>query len=394
MPMNSWLIIQSFWIAITGILSFFSYAFVDANLRLSDNPLVQTYLTSFSSSMGSHRIQAAGIYIFVLICLFVLWWKTFQLAHAGQLGYRQLILCVISVSALLIISYPFVSYDVFNYVATAKVAFTWHENPYIVMPIEIPNDSNLAFTRAANKVALYGPVWILLTLVPHTLGMGNIWQTIIAFKFMNALWYIGFCYLIWRVTKNIKNVIFFALNPLILIETLVSGHNDLIMMVLACTGLLLWQKKELVNRFFGLFVFILSIFIKGATVVLIPLLFFRQLTKERLMFLASCLLFIVFVIATPIREELYPWYAIWFLSTAAFLPYPKYSLFWQFCIALSLGLEFRHVPYMIMGYYEGPGPMLRTVLTVIPPFIWCVWMCWKKRLVSSKFIKLSSSKFQ
>ena len=374
--MNSWFKIQRLWIAISVVIFVFSYAFVDANLRLSDNPLAQTYLTSFSRSMGSHRMQTAGIYIFVLICLFVLWWKTFQLAHQGKLEYCQLILCVISVSALFIISYPFVSYDVFNYVATAKVAFTWHENPYIVMPIEIPNDPNLAFTRAANKLALYGPVWLLLTWVPHTLGMGNIWQTIIAFKFMNALWYVGFCYLIWRVTKNTRNVIFFALNPLVIIETLVSGHNDLIMMVLACTGLLLWQKKESVNRFFGLLVLSLSIFIKGAAVVLIPLLFFRKLTQDqdRLMLIVSCLLFIVFFTVAPIREELYPWYAVWFLCPAAFLPYPRYARFWQFCIALSLGLELRHVPYMAMGYYEGPGPLLRTFFTVVPISIYILYI--------------------
>ena len=41
------------------------------------------------------------------------------------------------------------------------------------MPIEIPNEPYLAFTRAANKTALYGPVWILLTAIPHLLGQGD-----------------------------------------------------------------------------------------------------------------------------------------------------------------------------------------------------------------------------
>jgi len=269
---------------------------------------------------------------------------------------------------------------------TAKVAFTYHENPYIVMPIEISNDANLAFTRAANKVALYGPVWLLLTWVPHTLGMGNIWETLIAFKFINALWYIGFCILIWRVTKSMKNVVFFSLNPLVLIETLVSGHNDIVMMVLACGGLLLWEKRKWTSHLMGLVLLVLSVFIKGATVVLVPLLFFRKLTQERLFFIASCLLLVVFFILAPIREELYPWYAVWFLSLAAFLPYPKYSLFWQFCIVLSLGLELRHVPYMAMGYYEGPGPMLRAMVTVIPVILWILYKVYKN-YKSYKFYK-------
>jgi hypothetical protein len=382
--MNSWFKIQRLWIAISVIIFVFSYAFVDANLRLSDNPLFQTLLAQLSIIMSSHRTQTAGIFVLLLVCLFALWWKTVQLVHLGQCGFRQLIPCVISVYALLVISYPFLSYDVFNYVTTAKVTFTWHENPYIVMPIEISNDPNLAFTRAANKVALYGPAWLLLTWIPHTLGMGNIWQTIVAFKLMNAVWYGVFCYMLWRVTKNMKNVIFFALNPLVIIETVISGHNDIVMMGLSCAGFLLWQKKEWVSRFFGLFIFILSIFIKGATAVLIPLLFFRKMTQSRFMLIASCLLFLVFLTIAPIREELYPWYAVWFLSTAAFLPYPKYAWFWQFCIALSFGLELRHVPYMAMGYYEGPGPLLRTGLTIIPVAVWGIWRMSKKRLLFSR----------
>jgi hypothetical protein len=363
----------------------FSYAFLDAGLL---NFLPSSFVSFFQyyrTLAIDHRSIAAGIYVFIITFLFTGY--ALVLRYGQMYAWKTLVKYVLIGSCVLALSFPAFTYDIFNYVTTTKMVYFYHENPYVTMPIEIENEPYLAFTRAANKVALYGPTWIVLSVVPHFLGNGNIWSTMYAFKFMNALWYVGFCYLIWRVTKNIKNVIFFALNPLILMEILVSGHNDIVMMVLACGGLLLWQKKEWMNRFIGLFIFILSIFIKGATIVLVPLLFFRKMTQSRLMLIASCLLFFTFVIAAPTREELYPWYAVWFLSTAAFLPYSKYAWLWQFCIALSLGLEFRHVPYMAMGYYEGPGPMLRTVLTVIPPFIWCVWMCWKKRLVSSKFIK-------
>ncbi|HCM82198.1 MAG: hypothetical protein UV63_C0001G0043 [Microgenomates group bacterium GW2011_GWC1_43_11] len=359
-----------FWIATSVIISIFSYAFVDVNLRLTDNPIFQAILSQLAISMRSYRMQTAGIFILILLCLFVLWWKTIQSVHPEKYGYRQFLSRTVIVCALLILSYPFLSYDLFNYIATSKVAFAWHENPYVVMPIEIYNDPNLAFTRAANKVALYGPAWLLLTWIPHTLGMGNIWQTIIAFKCITALFYFGMSYLIWHITKKMQNVIFFALNPLILIEVLVSGHNDIVMMVLACVGLLLWQKKEWVNRLVGLCMFTLSIFIKGATIVLLPLLFFRKTTYSRLMCIVSCLLFLVFIVFAPVREELYPWYAVWFLSAAAFLPYSKYARVWQFCIAVSIGLELRHVPYMAMGYYEGPGPVLRIVLTIIPVVLW------------------------
>jgi len=360
-------------------ITLISYGFIDPNLTLSSLPLVTGYIRPLFYMVYQQRLLTAGIFTGILLSLFFIFKKIFWQSQTVFPTIHVFGKWLVPLVLILTLSYPMLSYDLFNYMTTANVAYTHHENPYIVMPIEIPNDSNLAFTRAANKVALYGPTWLLLTWIPHTLGMGNIWQTIITFKLMNALWYVGFCYVLWCVTKNMKNVIFFALNPLIIMETLVSGHNDIVMMVLACGGLLLWLKKEWVSRFFGLFIFILSIFIKGATAALIPLLFFRKMTQSRLMLIVSCLLFLVFIIATPIREELYPWYAIWFLSTAAFLPYPKYSWFWQFCIALSLGLELRHVPYMAMGYYEGPGPLLRTVLTIIPVAVWGLWFGIKRK---------------
>jgi hypothetical protein len=357
-----------------------SYGFIDPNLSLSSLPLVNAYIKPLFYIVYQQRQITSGIFLIVLLLLFFLFKKIFLQSQKVFPTIQTFGKWLIPLIFILTLSYPMLSYDLFNYMTTAKVAYTHRENPYVVMPIEIPNDTNLAFTRAANKLALYGPTWILLTWIPHVLGGGNVWQTIIAFKLFNALWYVGFCYMLWRVTKNIKNVIFFALNPLVLIETLISGHNDIIMMILACAGLLLWQKKERVSRFFGIFIYILSVFIKGATIILIPLLFFRQLTKDRLMLFASCLLLFVFLVMAPIREELYSWYAIWFISIAAFLPYPKYAWFWQFSIALSLGLELRHIPYMAMGYYEGPGPVLRTLLTIGPVAVWGGWVLGRKAI--------------
>jgi len=364
------------------LFAIFSYGFIDLNLHLSDSQIFVTLQKPLELLVFQKRPIAAGIFLFFLLVFFLLYIRFLRRENMMFMTWKKAVLFLVLVSGVLICSFPAFTYDIFNYITTAKVLFIHHENPYIVMPVEIPNEPYLVFTRAANKVALYGPIWLLLTWAPFTAGMGNIWQTIVAFKLLNVLWYIGFCYLVWRTTKNLKNVLFFALNPLVLIEVLVSVHNDLIMMTLACVGILLWQKKEWTNRFFGLFVFILSVFIKGATVVLIPLLFFRQLTKERLMFIASGLMFILFVVATPIREELYPWYAVWFISTAAFLPYPKYILLWQFCIALSFGLELRHIPYIVMGYYEGPGPIIRSILTVFPAAVWGVYTLIKFRMNS------------
>ena len=269
----------------------------------------------------------------------------------------------------MVFSYPALTYDLFNYITTAKVIFTHGENPYVVMPVEIPNEPNLAFTRAANKFALYGPVWLAITSIPHYLGGGNIWQTIIAFKFMNAATYLGFCYFIWKLTKNFTNVIFFALNPLVLLEVIMNGHNDIYMMFLALVAL----------RYRNIFTLVSSWFIKGATLVLTPLLFLKNISFDRLLLIAYCLLSLVFFVAAPIREELYPWYAVWLIATASLMNVKQHKRLLEFTIVLSFALILRYLPYMWMGYYEGPGPLLRFVLTLTPIAALFVWRVWEKK---------------
>jgi len=339
-----------------------SYGFTDPNLTLSAHPFFRAIHDPLFHLVYYQRSVTTVLFASALVILFACY--LYLLRHKPKFA-------VIIVSAvILVFSYPALTYDLFNYIATAKVAFAYHENPYIVMPIEIPNDPNLAFTRAANKVALYGPVWILLTAIPHYAGGGNVWATVIAFKFMNALAYLGFAYFIYRVTKNLTNVVFFALNPLVLFEVLMNGHNDMYMMIPALGGLLLWRRK---NMFIGCLLFIASWFVKGATVILAPLLFLKNISWERMLLIAYCLLSFVFFVMAPIREELYPWYAVWLVMTASLLPLASHRYLWGFTIVLTFALELRNLPYMWMGYYEGPGPILRTLVTVIPVAAYCIY---------------------
>lgn len=352
------------------IFSVFTYGFTDANLILSGNPLYLRLHEPLFNLVHNTRPVAAGIFILFLLLLSGFYLLLLKKAERINVRNSKLLAGGIIISIILVLSFCALTYDLFNYITTAKVLYTYHENPYVVMPVEIPNEPYLAFTRAANKYALYGPVWLAITAIGYYLGGGHIWQTIIAFKALNALIWLIFSYLIYHITKSVKNVIFFALNPLVLIEVLVSGHNDLYMMILALGGLMLWQKSKTKSKFTGLILLISSFFIKGATLVLLPLIFIRKLQFERLLLIAYCLLLIVFFIVAPLREELYPWYAVWLVSTAALLPLAKHGFITGFTIVLSIALELRHIPYMWMGYYEGPGPMLRLLLTIIPVILY------------------------
>ena len=344
-------------------LTIFSYGFIDLNLLLTNNTQILTWFAPLRQIVYYERPLAALICFLILLGL--TGWYVFALVHSEKLfvSWKKIWIVIGTTIVLLVCSFSAFSYDLFNYMATAKVAFTHHENPYVVMPIEIPNEPYLAFTRAANKVALYGPVWIGITALPHALGGGNIWRTIIAFKLVNALVYLFFIFFIYRVTKSKKNVIFFAFNPLILIEVLVSGHNDIVMMLFAMLGVYLWNEKK---KLFGLFFLLFSWCTKVPTLVLAPLLLLKNSSWERVLLYAYGLMSVVFFVLAPLREELYPWYAVWLVSIAAFLDVKKHPFLIGWTLCLSCALELRHLPYIYMGQYGGFGPMARTLLTIIP----------------------------
>lgn len=288
------------------------------------------------------------------------------------------ILCSV---VLLILSFPVTSNDIFNYIATAKVAFFYKENPYLVMPIEIPNEPMLTFLNASNKVSLYGPFWIALTALPYAIGAGNLLFTIFAFKLFIVGWYLMLCYLIWKLSgKTTWNLAFFALNPLVVLTTLVDAHNDVVMMALALLAFLAVKHKRYLMS--ALFMFA-SILIKGATVFLVPVLFWyiyrkkqgKPLNSERIWQAASIAMYIIFFLS-PVREELYAWYFIWPLTFLSLLK--KESILTAASFGWSFGLMLRVVPFLYTRSWSGITPMVKKIVTIVPPIV-CLLLYAKKR---------------
>ena len=155
----------------------------------------------------------------------------------------------------MLLSYPAIlSYDIFNYIGTSKVLFIYHENPYLQMPIEFIGDPILMFTRAANKVALYGPLWVFLSGIPYAISFGNYFVSVFVFKIFVSVFYVGIVYLIRKLTNSYFSILLFAANPLVIIETFVSGHNDVVMMFFALLAFYLLKKATFPSIHFSTYV--------------------------------------------------------------------------------------------------------------------------------------------
>lgn len=349
-----------------GLLTIFSYGFVDFGL-----PISVPY--DFNRIVYDERLGGTSMYIFLVVLLLGAYAYFLRQAYKKEVTLQEAKKTILITSALLFLSFPAFSHDIFNYIATAKVTYFYGENPYIVMPIELTNEPMLAYLHAANKTALYGPSWILLTAIPHVAGMGNLLLTMAMFKALITLFYLMTAYLIWRISnKNILSLTVFALNPLILMESLVSSHNDIVMMFFALLSFYLLKKRLAILAFVSL---LISIGIKFATVALVPVLiyvWYQQRQGRKIpwphIWLSSVLVMMIVFLVSPVREEMYPWYFQWVIVFVALIP--QYMWLLAGMIGLSLGLSLRFAPYVYVRNWAGPAMYLKPVITATSFVLW------------------------
>lgn len=354
--MNSKLIYS--YIIFLILFTAFSYSFVDPNLSY-----LKFLYTGFSLN---HRFWTMFLY-FLFISVYFIYYAIF--INKAKKNGINLKLIIFLTSSILFLSYPaMLSFDIFNYIATSKVLFGYHENPYIFKPIEFIGDPLLQFTRASNKVALYGPIWILVSAIPYFLGFGNFILTLFGFKLIAIFSYVVATFLMMKITRSVLATAIFSLNPLVIVETLVSGHNDLFMMFLALFSFYLLFKKQKLGSTVS---FIFSVFIKYSTFFLIPVYAFafwqtlknKNINWGKVYFISSISMFIIFLLS-PLREELYPWYAIWFLIFSSITHNRKILAYLSF--GISIGLLWSYIPYMFLGTYFGITPYLKATIILIP----------------------------
>ncbi|MGA2967976.1 MAG: hypothetical protein ABSD69_02300, partial [Candidatus Levyibacteriota bacterium] len=231
---------------------------------------------------------------------------------------------------------------------------------------DFTSDPMLNFMRWTHRYYPYGPSWLILTVPLTFIGMDYFLPTFFLFKILMALSFLGSCYLVYQISaklfpeNKILNVTFFAFNPLVLIESLVSAHNDIPMIFFILLSIYLFlQKKKVLSWVSNLF----SIGIKFSTGALLPLFiiveFFertgRKINWEKF-FIASVILSLLTVLIASVRTTFQPWYLVFPLSMAAFIP-KKLYIFIPMLIASIFALVI-YIPYVLMTDYAKGYPQI------------------------------------
>jgi hypothetical protein len=217
--------------------SVYTYVLVDPNITFLNHD-VWTQFREGMVQIGYHN-RPLSFSLFFLFVLALFGFHRYMISREKQLNP---FLIALVVGGTVLLSYPFLSHDFFNYMFDAKILTFYGENPYLMKPMDFPEDPWLRFMHWTHRVYPYGPVFLLMTVVPSFLGLGKF---ILHYALLKMV-YIGlYVLMIFVLTKiDRKKATEFATHPFIVIEGLINAHNDFIALALGVVGCyFIWQAK-------------------------------------------------------------------------------------------------------------------------------------------------------
>jgi len=312
------------------LLALYSFALLDPNLTVINTDLWTQFRNMMVQFGYYHRTESTFAYLVLMGAL--TYFHIYFLRNSKKFSAMRLAFIT---ATLLLFSYPFLSHDLFNYMFDAKILTYYHQNPYLHRATDFVDAHELRFMHWTHRTYPYGPTFLPITLLPSFIGFGKFSVSFILFKVFFATFYLFGVRALNRM--NSQWAMFFATQPLIIVDGLINNHNDLIATSLGLMGVqLLWSKKELLGRIF----FLLS---GGIKYITLPLLIIQKNQKSiyTKMSFGSMLILLLYLC---IFQEVQSWY---FLSLFAFIPY-----IFEFVRRLQLfffGLLLSYYPFILYG---------------------------------------------
>ena len=359
------------WIATIFFLFLYSFTQIDLGLTLTRLTAWQVFQKNFQYIGYFQRPLSMNLYLGILFLLFIFYLLILSQVKRGKLDLKKIWLMVFITSGILWLSYNAFSYDLFNYIFYGKIITFYHQNPYKFTALDFPGDPMLGFMHWTHNYYPYGPLWLAITLPLSVLGFNKFLLTLILFKGLAAASYLAIVKSIEKILERVNpqakllGMAVFAFSPLVVIEGLVSAHNDIVMFAAAMIALLFLLEKKYVRAWLLL---LLSIGMKYATGMLLPFFvivtFFPKVklnwNKSFLIILA--LMFIPFYLVTK-RSELQPWYLLYFWPYAGLVPFKKW-LFYPLLI-FSLGMLLHYAPFLYTGSWTPWVILLKFILIIL-----------------------------
>jgi hypothetical protein len=380
--------IQVFYSLVFLFICIYTFSQIDLNLTLSSNNFYQSVQKQLLYLGYFNRPLSALIFLFLLTFFSIVSLFSISLVKKNIKGARFILSLISIIIFFSIFSYPAFSHDIFNYIFDARIVTKYHANPYLFKALDFTTDTWVRFMHWTHRTYPYGPVWLFVTIPFSFLGFGKFVLTLVNFKCMFIMFYLGNIYLINKILGKINprmrllGISIFALNPLVIIESLISPHNESIMLffLLLSVYCIVFRK----NIIFSVIALFVSAGVKYSTIVLFPLIVFwnklnLRIDTNKIIKIILLMLLIPLFMQIFYREP-YGWYFIPIIGIAALIP--ESSRINNLIMALSIGFLTRYLPYLYFGVYTENVYLQSIFIIFIPVVLYFLWIL--SRITSRK----------
>jgi alpha-1,6-mannosyltransferase len=154
--------------------------------------------------------------------------------------------------ALLFIPLLF-SRDVYSYAYYGRIAAVYHSNPYVATPADYPQDALASFVgpKWFDTPAVYGPLWTQASALVAR-AVDEVAQFIAVFRVIAIAASLATIAVVSRLVRRERPhreafaVAILGLNPVVLFQSVASGHNDLLVALSIASALaLVYARRNL-----------------------------------------------------------------------------------------------------------------------------------------------------
>jgi hypothetical protein len=143
------------------------------------------------------------------------------------------------------------SRDVYSYAIYGKISGVYHQNPYVSVPADFPNDPLLALTgpKWNDTPAVYGPMFSMLS-AGITRALQGVVAQVIAFRVLAIASSLALLFVVASLVRRVRPeraafaVVMLGWNPVVLFHSVASGHNDVMVALSVAAGLALLYRKR------------------------------------------------------------------------------------------------------------------------------------------------------
>ena len=227
------------------------------------------------------------LYFLLLLGIFAGYLLALRWAFRLGAGGRSLFGLILAFSLLfhlsLLLQPYLLSQDIFSYAYYARIFAHYGGNPYVAVPRDYPFDPLFEAIFWRDQPSNYGPLWTYATGLLSLLTLGNTASTILSFKLLSLSFAIAGVPFVWLILgrlsrqARVAGTLLYAWNPLLIVETSGSGHNDIVMAFFLLPAIYLYLRGA---RLSGLVMLVLSILFKYVTIVLVPVYLALWLREE------------------------------------------------------------------------------------------------------------------